>query len=258
MSKTIHIKTAEEIEKMRAACQVAAEVLDRMVNFVRPGLSTQELDDYGRDQIASFGATSAAYGYPGTKTKYPAYSCISVNDELVHGIPSKTRVLKDGDVLSIDLALYFEGFCGDNTRIVRVGTVDDVADKFSLVAEEALLVGIAQALPGNRVGDISHAIEKYAIEHDCGVIREFVGHGIGREMHESPQIPNYGRPHTGPLLKPGMTLAIEPMFTLGSPDIYVCEDGWTVKTRDHSLAAHCEHTILVTNSSPEILTLMKK
>ncbi|MDE6432389.1 MAG: type I methionyl aminopeptidase [Opitutales bacterium] len=258
MSKTIHIKTPEEIDGMRAACQVAAEVLDRMVNFVKVGISTQDLDDFGRDQIKEFGATSSAYGYPGSKCKYPAYSCISVNDELVHGIPSKKRILQDGDVLSIDLALYFKGFCGDNTRIVRVGRIDPIADQFSKVAEDALLIGISKALPGNRIGDISHAIETYAIDHDCGVIREFVGHGIGREMHEPPSIPNYGRPHTGPLLKAGMTLAIEPMFTLGSPDIYVDQDGWTVKTHDGSLAAHCEHTILITNSSPEILTLVKK
>lgn len=258
MSKTIHIKSPEEIKKMRAACQVAAEVLDRMVNFVKVGVSTQELDDFGRDQINEFGAISSAYGYPGSKCKYPAYSCISVNDELVHGIPSKSKILKDGDVLSIDLALYFDGFSGDNTRIVRVGKIDPVADQFSKVAEDALMIGISKALPGNRIGDISHAIEKYATDHRCGVIREFVGHGIGREMHEPPQIPNYGRPHTGALLKPGMTLAIEPMITLGSPEIYVCEDGWTVKTKDGSLAAHCEHTILITNSSPEILTLVKK
>ncbi len=258
MSQTIHIKTPEEIEKMRAACRVAAEVLDRMVNFVKPGISTQELDDFGRDQMQEFGATSSAFGYPGTKCKYPAYSCISVNDELVHGVPSKNVILKDGDVLSIDLALYYDGFAGDNTRIVRVGTVDPIADKFSKVAEDALLIGISKALPGNRIGDISHAIESFVLDHNFGVIKEFVGHGIGREMHEPPSIPNYGRAHTGPLLKPGMTLAIEPMITLGKPNIYVCDDGWTVKTRDGSLAAHCEHTILVTNSSPEILTLVKK
>ncbi len=258
MSKTIHIKTPEEIEKMRAACRVAAAVLDRMVNFVKPGISTQDLDDFGRDQMKEFGATSSAFGYPGTKCKYPAYSCISVNDELVHGIPSKSVILKNGDVLSIDLALYYDGFAGDNTRIVRVGIVDPIADKFSKVAEDALLIGISKALPGNRIGDISHAIESFVLDHNFGVIKEFVGHGIGRKMHEPPSIPNYGRAHTGPLLKPGMTLAIEPMITLGKPNIYVCDDGWTVKTCDGSLAAHCEHTILVTNSSPEILTLVKK
>lgn len=254
----IHIKTSEEIKKMRNACRVAAEVLDRMVNFVKAGISTQELDDFGRDQMKAFGATSSAFGYPGSKCKYPAYSCISINDELVHGIPSKNVRLKDGDVLSIDLALFFEGFAGDNTRIVRVGNVDQATDDFSKVAEDALSIGISKAVAGNRIGDISHAIETYVKEHNFGIVREFVGHGIGRKMHEEPQIPNYGRAHTGPLLKPGMTLAIEPMITQGNPSIYVCNDGWTVKTCDGLLAAHCEHTILITNSFPEILTLVEK
>ncbi len=258
MSSSIPIKTPEEIEKMRIACQVAAEVLDRMVHFARAGISTKELDDFGRDQIKTFGATSSAYGYPGSKCKYPAYSCIAVNDELVHGVPSNKRILKDGDVLSIDLALYFDGFSGDNTRIVRIGTIDPIAEQFSKVAEDVLQIGISKALPGNRIGDISHAIETYVRDNNYGVVKEFVGHGIGRKMHEPPEIPNYGRPHTGPLLKPGMTLAIEPMITLGKPDVYVSSDGWTVKTCDGSLAAHCEHTILITNSSPEILTLVKK
>ncbi|MDR1255904.1 MAG: type I methionyl aminopeptidase [Puniceicoccales bacterium] len=255
----IPIKTPEEIEKMRLSCRIAAEVLEKMVNFTRAGISTQDLDDFGRDLIKEAGATSTTFGYgPGKKIKYPAYSCISLNDELVHGIPSKDVILKDGDVLSIDLALSYGGFVGDNTRIVRIGNVDPEAERLSRIAEEALMIGIAKALADNRVGDISHAIEMHARENNFSVVREFVGHGVGKDMHEEPQIPNFGRPHTGPTLKAGMTLAIEPMFTQGSPAVYVCGDEWTVKTRDGLLAAHCEHTILVTNSSPEILTLVKK
>ncbi|MDR0679592.1 MAG: type I methionyl aminopeptidase [Puniceicoccales bacterium] len=254
----IPIKTPEEIIKMHAACRVAAEILDEMSNFAKAGVSTQELDDFGRELMEEAGATSACFGYPGKKCKFPAYACISINDELVHGIPSKEVILKDGDVLSIDLSVFYDGFAGDNTRIVRIGNVSPEAEKLSRVTEEALLIGISKAIDGNRVGDISHAIEMHAIENNCGVVKEYVGHGIGKKMHEDPQIPNYGRAHSGPTLKAGMTLAIEPMFTQGNPAVYVCDDGWTVKTRDGLLASHCEHTILVTNSLPEILTLVKK
>jgi methionyl aminopeptidase len=257
----IPIKTSEEVIKMRAACRIAAEVLEKMSNFAREGVSTQDLDDFGRGLMEEAGATSATFGYSGSsgsRCKYPAYSCISLNDELVHGIPSKEVILKNGDVLSIDLSLFYGGFAGDNTKIVRVGSVSPEAEKLSKATEEALMIGISKAIAGNRIGDISHAIEAHAIEHNYGVVREFVGHGIGKSLHEKPQIPNYGRAHSGPLLKAGMTLAIEPMFTQGSPAVYVCSDGWTVKTSDGLLAAHCEHTILVTNSFPEILTLVEK
>jgi methionyl aminopeptidase len=256
----VPIKTPAEIVKMRAACRVAAEVLEKMSNFAKEGVSTQDLDNFGRDLMEEVGATSATFGYAGSglKRKYPAYSCISLNDELVHGIPSREIILKSGDVLSIDVALFYDGFVGDNTRIVRIGNVSPEAEKLSSVTEEALVIGISKAVAGNRIGDISHAIEMHAGKYNYGVVRDFVGHGVGKNMHEEPPIPNYGRAHTGPVLKPGMTLAIEPMFTQGSPAVYVCDDGWTVKTRDGLLAAHCEHTILITNSSPEILTLVQK
>ncbi|MDR3274049.1 MAG: type I methionyl aminopeptidase [Puniceicoccales bacterium] len=254
----IPIKTPEEIVKMRIACRIAAEVLEKMSNFAKAGLSTQDLDDFGRDLMREVGATSACFGYAGSKCKYPAYSCISLNDELVHGIPSQDAILKDGDVVSIDLSLFYDGFVGDNTRIVRIGEVSSEAENLSRTTEEALIIGIAKAIAGNRIGDISHAVEMHAKENNYGVVKEFVGHGVGKNTHEEPKIPNYGRAPTGPTLKAGMTLAIEPMFTPGNPTVYVCDDGWTVKTRDGLLAAHCEHTILVTNSSPEILTLVKK
>ncbi|MDR3274119.1 MAG: type I methionyl aminopeptidase, partial [Puniceicoccales bacterium] len=232
--------------------------LEKTSNFARAGISTQDLDDFNRDLMKEAVAMSACFGYPGSQCKYPAYSCISHNDELFHGIPSKDVNLTDGDVLSIDLSLFYEWFVGDNTRIVRIGEVSSEAENLSKTTEKALIVGIAKAIAGNRVGDISHAIEVHAKENNCGIVKEFVGHGVGRDMHEEPKIPNYGRAHTGPTLKAGMTLAIEPMFTQGNPAVYVCDDGWTVKTRDGLLAAHCEHTVLVTNSSPEILTLVKK
>jgi methionyl aminopeptidase len=256
----IPIKTSEEIVKMRAACRVAAEVLEKMSNFAREGGSTQDLDDFDRDLMEEAGATSATFGYAGSglKRKYPAYSCISLNDELVHGIPSGEVILKSGDVLSINVALFYDGFVGDNTRIVRVGNVSPEAEKLSSVTEEALVVGISKAVAGNRIGDISHAIEMHPGKYNYGVVRDFVGHGVGKNMHEEPPIRNYGRAHAGQVLKPGMTLAIEPMFTQGSPAVFVCDDGWTAKTRDGLLAAHCEHTILITNSCPEILTLVQK
>jgi methionyl aminopeptidase len=258
----IPIKTADEIVKMREACAVAAEILAEMVAHAKVGISTYDLDCFGRDLMMEFGAKSASYNYPGHGPKqmgpYPAYSCISRNDEVVHGIPSKDVILRDGDVVSIDVAVFYRGYVGDNTKTVCIGNVSEAVDTFVRVAEEALYLGIEQAVAGNRVGDISHAIETHANVHKYGILRDFVGHGVGRDMHEEPQIPNYGRPHSGPVLKPGMTLAIEPMLTIGSEKVFIADDGWTVKTVDGKLATHCEHTILVTDNLPEILTLVKK
>lgn len=254
----IPIKNAHEIVKMREACQVAAEVLDRMVRAAVAGMSTYDLDCLGRDVMMELGAKSTAYRYPGRLCPYPGYACISINDEVVHGVPSKEVFLKDGDIVSIDVAVMYNGFVGDNTRTVRIGKVSEKIERFVEITENALLSGIDQALPGNRIGDISHAIEKCAVKAGFGILRDYVGHGVGRAMHEEPQIPNYGRPHSGPVLKPGMTLAIEPMFTFGKENVFVADDGWTVKTVDGEVAAHCEHTILITESLPEILTLVKK
>jgi methionyl aminopeptidase len=254
----ITIKTEDEIVKMRSACAVAARILHAMAEYADVGVSTYDLDCFGRDLMIKFGAQSACFHYPGHKTPYPAYSCISINDEVVHGIPSKSVFLKDGDIVSIDVAVFYDGYVGDNTSTVRIGNVSKEVDRFVRVAEEALDFGIAQAVAGNQVGDISHAIEKHAKKHGCGILRDFVGHGVGKNMHEDPQIPNFGHPKTGPILKPGMTLAIEPMLTLGSEKVFIADDGWTVKTVDGKLAVHCEHTILVTDTLPEILTLGKK
>ncbi|MDR3144218.1 MAG: type I methionyl aminopeptidase [Puniceicoccales bacterium] len=255
----IPIKTDEEIVKMRKACEVAAKILDGMANYAAAGVSTYDLDCFGRDLMMEFGAKSASFLYTtGAKRPYPAYFCISINDEVVHGIPSKNVILRNGDIVSIDVAIFYNGYVGDTTRTVRIGNVSDEVDRFITVAEEALLLGIERAVGGNRVGDISNAIEKHAKKHKYGILRDFVGHGVGRNMHEEPQIPNYGRSGTGPVLMPGMTLAIEPMFTLGNEKVFVADDGWTVKTIDGKLAVHCEHTILVTDTLPEILTLVKK
>jgi methionyl aminopeptidase len=254
----IPIKTAEEILRMREAGAVAAEILDGMVQYVAAGVSTYDLDCFGRDLMAKFGARSATFQYPGKSGNYPAYSCISLNDEVVHGIPSRSVLIKDGDVVSVDVAVFYNGYVGDNTRTVCVGNVPGWAKDFVRITAEALACGIAQARAGNRVGDISHAIEAHAKRHGCGILKDFVGHGVGKDMHEEPQIPNYGRPRTGPELAAGMTLAIEPMFTRGSGKVFVAADGWTVKTVDGKLSAHWEHTILVTDGAPEILTLVKK
>ncbi|MDR0741889.1 MAG: type I methionyl aminopeptidase [Puniceicoccales bacterium] len=255
----ITIKTAEEIVKMRSAGAVAARILHAMAEYADVGVSTYDLDCFGRDLMMELGAQSASFYYhPGGRTPYPAYSCISLNDEVVHGIPSKSVFLKDGDIVSIDVAVFYNGYVGDNTKTVRIGNVSKEVDRFVRVAEEALELGIAQAIAGNRVGDISHAIEKHAKKNRYGILRDFVGHGVGKNMHEDPQIPNFGPPGKGPILKPGMTLAIEPMFTFGSEKVFIADDGWTVKTVDGKLAVHCEHTILITETLPEILTLDKK
>ncbi len=254
----IIIKNKDEIIKMREACAVAAEVLQRMVEHTKAGITTYDLDCFGRDVMMELGARSACYNYPGAYSPYPAHSCISINDEVVHGIPSRNVILKDGDVVSIDVAIFYHGFVGDNTRTIVIGDAPENVKKFVSVTNDALKAGIDNALPGNRIGDISHAIEKVANRNNYGILRDYVGHGVGRDMHEDPQVPNYGRPKTGPVLRPGMTLALEPMFTLGNEKVFVDKDGWTVRTVDKKVAAHFEHTILITDSLPEILTLVKK
>jgi methionyl aminopeptidase len=241
-----------------ATSRIAAEMLKKMSNFARTGMSTQDLDDFDRDLMKEVGATSACFGYLRLKCKYPAYSGISLNNELVQGIPSNDIIFKDGDVVSINLSLFYDGFVGDNTRIVRISEVSSEAENLSKTTKKARIVGIAKAIAGNRIEDIFHAFETHVREHNYGVVKEFVGHDAGKDVHEEPKILNYGRAYTCPILKAGMTLAIELMFAQGNPAVYVRNDGRTVKTRDGSLAAHCEHTILVTNSSPEISTLVKK
>ncbi len=250
----IIFKTERDLEAMRPACQLAARVLDEVAAFVQPGITTRMVDEFGAERIKAYGARSAFLGY----RKYPCHLCISVNDQVVHGIAGDRR-LEFGDIVSLDVGVVHQGWIGDNARTVPVGGCDLKAQQLLDVTEQALHEGIAAAMPGNRVVDISRAIQAYVEGHGCSVVREFVGHGVGRSMHEDPQVPNYvesGR--VSYRLKPGMTIAIEPMVNAGGPQVKVLKDGWTVVTEDGELSAHFEHTVLVTEQGPEILTCHEK
>lgn len=248
------IKTKDQIVRMREACVIAARVLAELKQLVRPGTTTQDLDEAGRDLMAAYGARSADYGYQIGSRRYPAHTCISVNEEIVHGVPSFRRILHDGDIVSLDVTVTYNGYVGDNATTVPVGAIDARKRKLMRVAEESLALGIKQALVGNRIGDISHAIQSHVESHGFSVVRDLVGHGVGASMHEAPEIPNFGRRGTGPVIKPGMTLAIEPMVNLGGYRTKTLSDGWTVVTADGSPSAHYEHTVLTTETGPEILT----
>ena len=249
----IVIKTPDEIERMRAACTAAAETLAAVAREVQPGRTTGELNDLAAELIAKAGGKSPFLGYKG----YPGHICVSVNEEVVHGIPSKRRV-QYGDIVSLDIGIILDGFVGDNATTVAVGVVDPRTQQLLQVTQQALQAGIAAARAGNRVGDISHAVQTTVESQGFSVVREFVGHGVGRKMHEEPQIPNYGRPGDGPKLKPGMTLAIEPMINAGSSDVVMLSDGWTVVSGDGAPSAHFEHTVLVTDGAAEVLTWLRK
>lgn len=246
----INIKTAEEMEGMRRAGAVAATVKVRTAQAIAPGMTTQEIDLFAKNLIDEMGAVSAFKGYRG----YPGYTCISVNEEVVHGIPGP-RVIEIGDIVSLDVGVEFEGFIGDNATTVMVGVTDPEVIDLVRVSEESLAAAIAAAKPGNRLSDISHAVQKVAESAGYSIVREFVGHGIGRTMHEEPQIPNFGPPGRGPRLKEGMTLAIEPMVNLGAPEVEILADDWTVVTRDRKPSVHVEHTVAVKEGGGEILTL---
>jgi methionyl aminopeptidase len=250
----IPIKNKEAIARMRESCAIAAGVLHELKRLVQPGISTQDLEEAGRDLIAHHGARSACHGYTIGSRRYPAYTCISVNDEVVHGIPSIRRILRDGDIVSLDIVIEHDGYIGDNATTVPVGRVAPAVEQLLRVTREALGLGIAQAVTGHRIGDISHAIQLHVESHGFSVVRDMVGHGVGRSMHEEPQIPNFGRPGKGDFIKPGMTLAIEPMVNLGGYKTKTLTDGWTVVTTDGSPSAHFEHTVLTTDRGPEILT----
>jgi len=251
----IPIKNSEAIKRMRESCAIAATVLSKLKEQVRPGITTYDLDQIGRDLIAGFGARSACYGYQLHSRRYPAYTCLSVNEEVVHGIGSLKRILRDGDIISLDVVLEYNGYVGDNATTVPVGAIAPRTAELLQVTQEALALGIKQAQVGNRIGDISHAVQTFVEAHGFGVVREMVGHGVGREMHEEPQIPNFGRKNSGEKIKPGMTLAIEPMVNLGTYRVKTLSDGWTVVTTDGQPSAHFEHTVLTTDSGPEILTI---
>jgi len=246
----IIIKTERDLALMRVACQKASVILKEVAEFLQPGITTREVDEFAADRIKAHGVKSAFWRYKG----YPCHICISVNEEVVHGIAGD-RKLRFGDIVSLDVGVWYKGFAGDTACTVAVGGCNPVAQRLIDVTQEALYQGISQAIPGNRVVDISRAIQKYVESQGFSVVREFVGHGIGKSLHEEPQIPNFddGR-KSSPRLRPGMTLAIEPMVTAGRPEVKILNDGWTVVTKDGSLSAHFEHTILVTETGPEILT----
>jgi len=249
----IILKSERDLETMRPACAIAAAVLSEVADFVRPGVTTREVDEYAAERIRSYGGKSAFLGY----RKYPCHICISVNDQVVHGLAGP-RVLKFGDIVSLDVGVIYNGFIGDNARTVAVGGCGVLAQKLMDVTEQALMAGIAQAVAGNRVVDISRAIQTQVESNGFSVVREFVGHGVGRSMHEEPQIPNFVDTQNNQRLRSGMTLAIEPMVNAGLPGVKILNDGWTVVTQDGSLSAHFEHTVLVTEGEPEILTCREK
>lgn len=246
----IILKSRQEIEKIRKACQVVADVLDAIVEWIRPGVNTQTLDEFAEKRIVSWGAQPAFKGYRG----YPKTLCTSLNNQVVHGIPSKQVVVEDGDIISIDVGAIVEGFYGDAARTFPVGHIEPDAERLIKVTEEALYKGIAEARAGNRLYDISAAVQGHAESNGYSVVREFVGHGIGRNMHEDPQIPNFGDRGQGPRIKPGMVFAIEPMVNMGGSGTLVLEDGWTAVTADGSLSAHFEHTIAVMPEGPWVLS----
>jgi methionyl aminopeptidase len=252
---TIPIKNKEGIARMREACGVAATVLEQLKPLVRPGVTTQDLEEAGRAWIARLGARSACYGYQHSGRRYPAHTCISINEEVVHGIPSFRRVLREGDIVSLDIVVWFEGYIGDNAYTVPVGPVSPLVERLLRVSRDALDLGIRRAQVGNRIGDISASIQQFVEAAGFNVVREMVGHGVGISMHEPPEIPNFGKRGTGDKIKPGMTLAIEPMVNAGTSETKTLPDGWTVVTADGLPSAHFEHTVLTTERGPEILTI---
>ncbi len=249
----IILKTREEVEKIRKSCLIVAEVLERLEEIVAPGVSTWDLNAISEEEAEKRGAVPAFKGYHG----FPYALCTSINEEVVHGIPSKKRILREGDIVSVDFGVVVDGYYGDAAVTLPVGKISEEAERLCRVTREALDQAIAQAVVGNRLSDISHAVQSYVEKFGYSVVREFVGHGIGRNLHESPQIPNFGPPGRGVKLKPGMVFAIEPMINQGVPDIRILEDRWTAVTADGKLSAHFEHTVAVTENGPDILSLAK-
>lgn len=255
----VTIKSKKEIEFMREVCKIVAVVYQELEEKIKPGMTTWELDEIAEKKMRSLGAIPAEKGYDiGIRgiPPFPASICVSINDEIIHGIPSKTRKIQEGDIVSIDTVALKNGYNGDAARTFIVGKASKEAERLVAVTRQAFFEGIQYAKAGNRIGDVCHAIGEYVHSQGYSVIREFQGHGIGREMHEEPGIPNYGKAGRGIRLEPGMTLAIEPMVIQGKPNILELDDGWTIVTEDGSLAAHYENTILITENEPEILTIL--
>lgn len=245
----ISIKSEKEIELMTIAGKIVYETHKYLEKYLIPGITTKELDTLAENFIRSKGAIPSCKGYEG----YPATLCTSINEEVVHGIPGK-RKLKNGDIITLDICVCYKGYHGDSAWTYAIGDIS--SDKKYLLehTEKSLYEGLKQVKPGNRIGDISSAIEEYAHKHNLGVVKELVGHGVGTNLHEDPEVPNYGLKHTGPLLKKGMVIAVEPMLTLGSPEIVILDDDWTIETKDYSPSAHFEHTVVVTDDGCKILT----
>ncbi len=251
--RAVRINTPDEVERIRESSQIVGRCLLLLGREVRPGVTTQELDRLAEEFIRAEGGEPAFKGYRG----YPASICASINEEVVHGIPSGTRVLKEGDVVSLDIGVKKAGFYGDAARTFAVGSIDEAAQRLLEATERSLHAGIDQARPGGRVSDISSAIEREVKQSGFSVVRALVGHGVGRELHEEPQVPNYGRPGEGPRLKTGMVLAIEPMVNMGGADVITLADQWTVVSADRSRSAHFEHTVAIGADGPVVLSLVE-
>lgn len=245
----ITIKSKREIELLKIAGNIVYQTHQYLKPYIKEGITTKELDKLAEDFIRSKDATPSFKGYEG----FPSTLCTSINSEVVHGFPSD-RTLKNGDIISIDIGACYKGYHGDSAWTYTVGEVDDKTRKLLEDTEKSLFIGLAQVKPGNRIGDIGYAIEQYAHKHNLGVVRELCGHGVGTSVHEDPEVPNYGIPNTGPRLKEGMVIAVEPMLTLGRPEIFVHDNNWTIDTQDGSLSAHFEHTVVVTKDGYQILT----
>ena len=247
----IELKTAKELERMAEACRISALALKVAGESIAPGMSTKELDTIIHKEICSCGAKPSFLGYGG----FPGSACISINDVVIHGIPSHQILIHEGDIVSVDVGAYYDGFHGDNAYTFQVGTGSEEADRLRKVTEECLYRAIEQAKPGNRIGDISHAVQEHAESFGYGVVRDFVGHGVGRKLHEDPEVPNFGKEGRGVRLVPGMTLAIEPMINQSGTGVKTLENGWTVVTQSGSLSAHFEHTVVITEDGAKILTV---
>ena len=249
MNSMISIKSEREIELLRIAGSIVGDTHNYLKQFIKPGITTKKIDELAREYILSRGATPSCYHYEG----YPANICISINEEVVHGIAS-SRKLKDGDIVTLDICACYKGYHGDSAWTYAVGNISDEKKYLMEHTEKALFEGLKVIKNGIHVGDIGYAVETYAKEHHLGVVKELVGHGVGSNLHEDPEVPNYGRKQTGPLLKTGMVIAVEPMLNLGTADVYLLDDDWTVVTADDEPSAHFEHTILITDDGYEILT----
>ena len=247
----IVLKTGRELSVMREACRISAGALQLVGKAIEPGITTAELDKIAENYIRSKGAVPNFKNYQG----YPATACISVNNEVIHGIPSRKRVIKQGDIVSVDLGALFNGYHGDNAATFACGDISEEAKRLMDATRESLYEGIKAAVAGGRIGDIGHAVQSYIEARGYSVVRKFVGHGIGTKLHEAPEVPNFGTPSRGIRLMPGMTLAIEPMVNAGGSDVEILPDGWTVLTKDGSLSAHFEHTVAITSSGPQIMTI---